>query len=136
MTRSVWPRRGAQEQHADAPLPPLPPPRAADPVKTLTYALDVSQKLVVSRQFRSEVLRLVIRLYEGVPTPDYAAICQCLTFLDDAPEVAKILHSLLSSSGEGRKAGKGHGRPRAPGVLAVLDARPACVACGCVVKTD
>ena len=106
MTRSVWPRRGAQEQHADAPLPPLPPPRAADPVKTLTYALDVSQKLVVSRTFRSEVLRLVIRLYEGVPTPDYAAICQCLTFLDDPAEVAKIIHSLLSGSGEGRGLGQ------------------------------
>ena len=106
LTRSVWPRRGAQEQHADAPLPPLPPPRAADPVKTLTYALDVSQKLVVSRTFRSEVLRLVIRLYEGVPTPDYAAICQCLTFLDDPAEVAKIIHSLLSGSGEGRGLGQ------------------------------
>jgi hypothetical protein len=120
-------------------LHPLPihPPLLAEPVKTLKYALDVSQKLVVSRSFRNEVLmlarlphcmlagpgcqgslhsaatfasqhdwclrfpcspqvlRLVVRLYEAVPQPDHAAICQCLMFLDDAEEVAAILYRLL-----------------------------------------
>lgn len=42
-----------------------------------------------------QVLRLVVRLYEGVPQPDYAAICQCLMFLDDADEVAAIVARLL-----------------------------------------
>jgi hypothetical protein len=42
-----------------------------------------------------QVLRLVVRLYEGVPQPDYAAICQCLMLLDDWQEVATILFRLL-----------------------------------------
>lgn len=42
-----------------------------------------------------QVLRLVVRLYEGVAQPDYAAICQCLMTLDDADEVAAILARLL-----------------------------------------
>ena len=45
-----------------------------------------------------QVLRLLIRLYESAPTSDWVSICQCLMFLDDAPEVAKILHSLLKGS--------------------------------------
>ena len=46
----------------------------------------------------TKVLRLVIRLYEEVPSPDYLTICQCLMFLDDAREVAHNLHTLLSGS--------------------------------------
>lgn len=42
-----------------------------------------------------QVLRLVIRLYEGVPQPDLTAICQCHMFLGDAEEVAAILARLL-----------------------------------------
>ena len=45
-----------------------------------------------------QVLRLLIRLYESAPTSDWVSICQCLMFLDDAPEVAKILHNLLKGS--------------------------------------
>ncbi len=40
----------------------------------------------------------MIRLYEGVPDPDWLSICQCLTFLDDAHEVAAILRRLLAGS--------------------------------------
>jgi hypothetical protein len=47
-----------------------------------------------------QVLRLLIRLYEECDQPDYVVICQCLMFLDDAPEVAKILNKLLSSGSE------------------------------------
>ena len=45
-----------------------------------------------------QVLRLVIKLYEGVPEPDWVNICQCLMFLDDAQEVAKIVNNLLKGS--------------------------------------
>lgn len=44
------------------------------------------------------MLRVLIRLYESAPTSDWVSICQCLMFLDDAPEVAKILHNLLKGS--------------------------------------
>jgi 26S proteasome regulatory subunit N2 len=49
-----------------------------------------------------QVLRLLIRLYEECEQPDYVVICQCLMFLDDAPEVAKILNKLLNSGNEVR----------------------------------
>lgn len=45
-----------------------------------------------------QVLRLLIRLYEGVAAPEWVDIAQCLMFLDDSPEVAKILDKLLSGS--------------------------------------
>ena len=53
---------------------------------------------MVHRGFRQQVLRLLIRLYESVPRPDWVSIAQCLMFLDDAPEVAKILNKLLAGS--------------------------------------
>jgi hypothetical protein len=43
----------------------------------------------------AQVLRLVVRLYQGVPQPDLAAVCRCLMALDDADEVANILARLL-----------------------------------------
>ena len=45
-----------------------------------------------------QVLRLLIKLYESVENPDWVNIAQCLLFLDDAPEVAKILDKLLKGS--------------------------------------
>ncbi|CAL8468543.1 g8083 [Coccomyxa elongata] len=72
--------------------------KAPEKVATLTYALRVCQKLVISREFRFQVLRLLIKLYESVENPDWVNIAQCLLFLDDAPEVAKILDKLLKGS--------------------------------------
>lgn len=45
-----------------------------------------------------QVLRLLIKLYESVESPDWVSICQCLMFLDDAAEVAKILERLIKGS--------------------------------------
>ena len=45
-----------------------------------------------------QVLRLLIKLYESVPDPDWVNICQCLMFLDDSQEVAKILHNLIEGT--------------------------------------
>ncbi|KAG2490998.1 hypothetical protein HYH03_010670 [Edaphochlamys debaryana] len=73
-------------------------PAGAERVRVLQYALRVCQQLIISREFRQQVLRLVIRLYEGVDSPDWVDICQCLMFLDDAPEVAKILNRLIQGS--------------------------------------
>ena len=44
------------------------------------------------------MLRLLIKLYERAEQPDWISIAQCLMFLDDAPEVAKILHRLLQGT--------------------------------------
>ncbi|KAF5841250.1 armadillo-type protein [Dunaliella salina] len=72
--------------------------RSTDGLRTLKYALRCCQGLIINRDFRQQVLRLLIRLYEASRSPDYVDICQCLMFLDDAPEVAKILHSLLTGT--------------------------------------
>jgi 26S proteasome regulatory subunit N2 len=71
---------------------------SSDPVQTLVYALDVTQKLVVSRSFRDRVMRLVVAHYGKVPQPDNAAICKCLTFLGDVDEVAAVLIRLLNGT--------------------------------------
>ncbi|GFR48946.1 hypothetical protein Agub_g10960, partial [Astrephomene gubernaculifera] len=73
-------------------------PAGGERVRVLKYALRVCQQLIVNREFRQQVLRLVIRLYETVDSPDWVDICQCLMFLDDAPEVARILSRLLQGS--------------------------------------
>lgn len=54
---------------------------------------DLTSELIFLRGF--QVLRLLIKLYESSESPDWVSICQCLMFLDDAPEVAKILDQLL-----------------------------------------
>jgi 26S proteasome regulatory subunit N2 len=41
------------------------------------------------------VLRLLVRLAEASPSPDWVEVCQCLMFLDDAPRVAAILARLI-----------------------------------------
>eukprot|EP00879_Flechtneria_rotunda_P005574 GHRR01005868.1.p1 GENE.GHRR01005868.1~~GHRR01005868.1.p1 ORF type:complete len:994 (+),score=408.14 GHRR01005868.1:347-3328(+) len=74
--------------------------RSNDQAATLSYALRVCQQLVVNRDFRQQVLRMLIRLYEDTFEPQYVVICQCLMFLDDAPEVAKILTKLINGSGD------------------------------------
>ncbi len=63
--------------------------------------------ILYSTSFRSQllqsciprqVLRLLVKLYEEAAEPDWASICQCLMFLDDGPEVAKIFDRLLRGS--------------------------------------
>ena len=58
------------------------------------YLLPYAPMFVVLLQ----VLRLLIKLYESVSDPDWVNICQCLMFLDDSQEVAKILHNLIDGT--------------------------------------
>lgn len=44
-----------------------------------------------------QVLRLLVKIYQRLPSPDYLSICQCLMFLDDPEGVARILEKLLQS---------------------------------------
>ena len=63
----------------------------------LSYALKVCMSLIQSRQFRNTVLRILVKLYMGLATPDYISVCQCLIFLNDPEAVAEILENLLKS---------------------------------------
>ncbi|KAL3681206.1 hypothetical protein R1sor_024162 [Riccia sorocarpa] len=61
----------------------------------LTYTLRLSQTFVTKREFRQGVLRLLVRIYQSQPSPDYLSICQCLMFLDDSSTVAAVLDGLI-----------------------------------------
>ncbi|KAI8467935.1 MAG: 26S proteasome regulatory subunit [Monoraphidium minutum] len=74
--------------------------RCPDQASVLSYALRVAQRLVINRNFRHQVLRLLVRMAEGSPAPDWVEVCQCLMFLDDAPRVAAILGRLVEGSEE------------------------------------
>ncbi|XP_030974291.1 26S proteasome non-ATPase regulatory subunit 1 homolog A [Quercus lobata] len=64
---------------------------------TLSYCINVSHSYVNLREYRHEVLRLLVQVYQKLPSPDYLSICQCLMFLDEPEGVASILEKLLRS---------------------------------------
>lgn len=64
---------------------------------TLSYCLNVSHSFVNRREYRHEVLQLLVKVFRKLPSPDYLSICQCLMFLDEPAGVASILEKLLRS---------------------------------------
>lgn len=62
---------------------------------SLSYCIKVSHSYVNRREYRQEVLRLLVRVYQKLPSPDFLSICQCLMFLDQPEGVASILEKLL-----------------------------------------
>ncbi|KAL6532215.1 26S proteasome non-ATPase regulatory subunit 1 B [Orobanche gracilis] len=52
---------------------------------------------LISSLFDWKVLRLLIKVYEQLSSPDYLSICQRLMFLDEPEGVASILEKLLRS---------------------------------------
>ncbi|OAY28247.1 26S proteasome non-ATPase regulatory subunit 1 homolog A [Manihot esculenta] len=64
---------------------------------TLSYCINVSHAFVSRREYRREVLHLLVNVYQKLPHPDYLSICQCLMFLDEPEGVASILEKLLRS---------------------------------------
>eukprot|EP00252_Welwitschia_mirabilis_P004380 TRINITY_DN1472_c0_g1_i3.p1 TRINITY_DN1472_c0_g1~~TRINITY_DN1472_c0_g1_i3.p1 ORF type:complete len:1033 (-),score=243.32 TRINITY_DN1472_c0_g1_i3:148-3138(-) len=64
-------------------------------VGMLSYCINVSQSYILRREYRCEVLTLLVKIYQKLPSPDYLSICQCLMFLEDPTSVANILEKLL-----------------------------------------
>ncbi|KAK6161426.1 hypothetical protein DH2020_004807 [Rehmannia glutinosa] len=64
---------------------------------TINYCIDVSHSFVNRREYRLEVLRLLVKVYEQLSSPDYLSICQRLMFLDEPEGVISILEKLLRS---------------------------------------
>ncbi|XP_039055605.1 26S proteasome non-ATPase regulatory subunit 1 homolog A-like [Hibiscus syriacus] len=64
---------------------------------TLAYSTHVSHSFIYRREYRREVLQLLVKLYQKLPSPDYLSTSQCLMFLDEPEGVAKILEKLLHS---------------------------------------
>jgi len=73
---------------------------APDVPAMLSYAFKVSISLVSSREFRHEVLRILVDLHAKQSQPDYVSMVQCLVFLDDSKRVADVLHKLLRGDGD------------------------------------
>eukprot|EP00249_Psilotum_nudum_P023630 c28942_g1_i2 orf=532-3591(-) len=66
----------------------------------LAYCMHISQTFVGRREYRHEVLQLLVKIHQKLPVPDYLSISQCLMFLDDAKSVASILEKLLKGDKE------------------------------------
>ncbi|KAI7871307.1 armadillo-type protein [Spinellus fusiger] len=63
--------------------------------KLLSYVLEVCMTLVQNLEFRNQVLRLLVTLYQTLEEPDYVSVSQCLVHLNDATKCASILQSLV-----------------------------------------
>ncbi|CAB4003994.1 26S proteasome non-ATPase regulatory subunit 1, partial [Paramuricea clavata] len=72
--------------------------KSDDVVGMLSYSLKVCMALIQSRQFRNEVLKVLVKLYLSLKTPDYINVCQCCIFLDDAEHVVDILDKLVKDN--------------------------------------
>ncbi|KAL7087279.1 hypothetical protein ACP275_13G058300 [Erythranthe tilingii] len=70
--------------------------RSDDIQSTINYCMDVSRSFLNPREYRHEVLRFLVKMYEQL-SPDYSSICQCLMILDDSEGIAEILEKLLRS---------------------------------------
>jgi 26S proteasome regulatory subunit N2 len=57
----------------------------------------VLTKVDIACFFFVQVLRLLVKVFQKLPSPDYLSICQCLMFLDEPEGVASILEKLLRS---------------------------------------
>lgn len=72
----------------------------------LRYCFDISQSTaaIASREFRTELLAVLVQLYEQLPNPDYINVAQCLLFLNQPQAVAETLEKLVARTddqGEG-----------------------------------
>jgi len=63
----------------------------------LAYAQKVCMDIVLNRDFRHTVLKLLVKIYNTLRTPDYIRISECLVFLDDSKSVADIVNNLLQT---------------------------------------
>jgi len=72
--------------------------KSADVQGMLSYSLNICMSMIESLLFRNEVLRVLVKLYLNLATPDHIRVSQCLIFLDDPDSVADIIQKLLKSS--------------------------------------
>eukprot|EP00475_Leptophrys_vorax_P043311 TRINITY_DN8299_c0_g1_i2.p1 TRINITY_DN8299_c0_g1~~TRINITY_DN8299_c0_g1_i2.p1 ORF type:complete len:954 (+),score=291.71 TRINITY_DN8299_c0_g1_i2:134-2995(+) len=71
---------------------------APNTAEMLQHCLELSQRVIQSRNFRQQVLTVLVKIYHDQENPDYSAICQCLLFLDDAFGIAGVLAKLIKGT--------------------------------------
>ncbi|XP_042036573.1 26S proteasome non-ATPase regulatory subunit 1 homolog A-like isoform X1 [Salvia splendens] len=62
---------------------------------TIDYCIDACHSFVKQREYRLDILFLMVKIYHQLPPPDYLSMCQHLMFLDAPYCVATILRILL-----------------------------------------
>jgi len=65
----------------------------------LEYCFNLARNVIQNREFRHEVLRILIELYSQLAEPDYINMCQSLLFLNDHKKVAGLLNTLIQKGG-------------------------------------
>ncbi|PIA56018.1 hypothetical protein AQUCO_00700382v1 [Aquilegia coerulea] len=68
-----------------------------DSLDLLSYCLNISRSIVSLREYRREILLLLVKIHHKLLNPDYLSICQCLMDLDDPEGVVSVLEKLLRS---------------------------------------
>ena len=70
---------------------------SSDMSDLLSYSMKICMTLVQNLEFRNNVLRILVKLYSGLKTPDHIRMSQCLIFLNDSTRLASVLETLLKS---------------------------------------
>ncbi|KAI3971480.1 hypothetical protein MKW92_033651 [Papaver armeniacum] len=65
---------------------------------TLDYCINLAHSFVTLKEYRSEVLCIIVKVFQSLPAPNYLRICQRLMSLDESGGVAMILDKLLRSN--------------------------------------
>ena len=66
----------------------------------LNYILTCSNRVIVNKSFRTELLSELIELYRLQSKIDYLHMCICLQQLDDSTSVAQILNQLITQDND------------------------------------
>ncbi|KAK7315648.1 hypothetical protein VNO77_34214 [Canavalia gladiata] len=64
---------------------------------TPSYCIYVPHSFVNLKEYRKEILHILVKVFQKLPSPDYLSIGQCFMSLDGPEGVASILEKLLRS---------------------------------------
>jgi 26S proteasome regulatory subunit N2 len=64
------------------------------------FAISQSTAAIASREFRGELLAVLVKLYKGLANPDYLAMAQCFLFLQQPLAVAELLEKLVQKDAD------------------------------------
>ncbi|KAG2183158.1 hypothetical protein INT43_006153 [Umbelopsis isabellina] len=71
-----------------------------NPHELLAFVVEVSMTLVQNLQFRNQVLRLLVKLYNNLEEPDHVSVSQCLVHLNDPASCATMLKDLVAKNAD------------------------------------
>jgi len=72
--------------------------KSNDVLEMLSWVQKVSSQVILNREFRTKVYRLLIQIYDRQSNPDYLRICEILAFLEDSKAISDHLDRLIRSN--------------------------------------